>query len=347
MNEENQPPSTAKFAKKKVFRKKESREISIDHMVQGIKKGDRMALSRGITLVESQAKRHRDLANNLVHELLPNAGNSLRIGVTGVPGAGKSTWIESFGKKLVDLGNRVAILAIDPSSTLSGGSILGDKTRMEQLSHHPNVFIRPSATAGTLGGVHRMTRETIVLCEAAGFDRIIVETVGVGQSEVVVRGMVDFFMLLALTGGGDELQGMKKGIMELVDAVIVNKADGNNKEHAIRGAAEYKQLLHYVHPATPGWETKAFACSAIEGFGMDDVYQMTQQFYDETLENGVLKERRAGQSLDWMKQMIHNRLLDDFLQENNRSKKLKDLQLQVKSGDITPAQAVEMLFLKE
>ncbi len=336
--------SQQKRLKKRVFKKIDNDEWSIEDLAQSIINGDRKALASGITLVESRANKHRKRAAQLIQLLLPNTGKSIRIGITGVPGAGKSTWIEAFGKNLVQEKHKIAVLAIDPSSSLSGGSILGDKTRMEELSHHQNVFIRPTPTAGTLGGVHRMTRETMLLCEAASYDIILVETVGVGQSEVMVRGMVDFFLLLALTGGGDELQGMKKGIMELVDAIVINKADGDNKVRATKARNEYRQLLHYLQPATKGWQTTAITCSATKGEGIVEIWELIERFIEEISESGVMEDRRKSQSLDWMKQMIHDRLFDEFMNRDGRKEELRRLKEGVIVGEVSPTEAVETLF---
>ncbi|WP_240732943.1 methylmalonyl Co-A mutase-associated GTPase MeaB [Jeotgalibacillus sp. S-D1] len=330
--------------KKRLFKKAEQTELSIDLLASAIQSGDRKSLAQGITLVESKAVHHRKKASQLVQQLLPGTGNSIRIGITGVPGAGKSTWIETFGLKLAEEGHKIAVLAIDPSSSLSGGSILGDKTRMEELSHHANVFIRPTPTAGTLGGVHRMTRETMLLCEASGYDVILIETVGVGQSESMVRGMVDFFLLLALTGGGDELQGMKKGILELVDAILINKADGDNISKAKKAKSEYRQLLHFLQPATKGWTTSAYTCSAHTGEGIEEAWMLIKTFVQKTKENGVFDSRRSSQALDWMNQMVIDRLFDDFMHHPGRKEELADLKSRVLNGSLSPTEAVEMLF---
>ncbi|KIL45919.1 methylmalonyl Co-A mutase-associated GTPase MeaB [Jeotgalibacillus campisalis] len=333
-----------KHKKKRVFKKKTNQEVPLDSLAQQLLNGDRKALAQSITLVESRSQNHRKQASELIQRILPAAGKSIRIGITGVPGAGKSTWIESLGKILIGKELKIAILAVDPSSTLSGGSILGDKTRMEQLAHDPNVFIRPSPTAGTLGGVHRMTRETILLCEAAGYDVIIVETVGVGQSESTVRGMVDFFLLLALTGGGDELQGMKKGILELVDAIVINKADGDNRRKANQAKGDYRQLLHLLKPATEGWETSAYTSSAITGDGIEEVWKVIMHFKEETQKSGVFEKRRSSQSLEWMTQLMMDRLFNEFIEQEGRKEQLSRLKEQVLSKKLTPADAIEKLF---
>jgi len=316
-------------APKRIVRRKER---TVEEYVQGVLAGDRTMLAQAITLVESNAARHMDLAQQVLNELLPHVGRSIRIGITGVPGAGKSTFIEAFGTFLCEQGHHVAVLAVDPTSSLTGGSILGDKTRMETLARNPRAFIRPSPSGGALGGVHRKTRETMMLCEAAGYDIILVETVGVGQSEFVVRGMVDFFLLLALTGAGDELQGMKRGIMELVDAIVINKADGDNKEKAKAAQNEYNQFLHYLRPATPGWETKAYTCSALLGEGIADMWRVIQTFVETTKRSGVFFDRRRQQQKDWMHAMIKEYIETRFFADPIVKEKLPMLENSVISG---------------
>ncbi|KAF0994586.1 methylmalonyl Co-A mutase-associated GTPase MeaB [Geobacillus sp. TFV-3] len=328
-------------APKRVVRRKER---SVEEYVQGVLGGDRTILAQAITLVESNAARHIDLAQQVLNELLPHVGRSIRIGITGVPGAGKSTFIEAFGTFLCEQGHRVAVLAVDPTSSLTGGSILGDKTRMEALARHPHAFIRPSPSGGALGGVHRKTRETMMLCEAAGYDIILVETVGVGQSEFVVRGMVDFFLLLALTGAGDELQGMKRGIMELVDAIVINKADGDNKEKARAAQKEYNQFLHYLRPATPGWETKAYTCSALFGEGIADMWRVIQTFVETTKQSGVFFDRRRQQQKDWMHAMIKEYVETRFFADPIVKEKLPMLENSVISGAKPVTAAVRELI---
>ncbi|MDZ5712100.1 methylmalonyl Co-A mutase-associated GTPase MeaB [Jeotgalibacillus haloalkalitolerans] len=329
--------------KKRVFKKKVQEQIHIPELAEKIISGNRGYLSKGITLIESSAAHHREKANELMQELLTYTGNSIRLGITGVPGAGKSTWIEAFGKTAVSKGYKIAVLAVDPSSTLSGGSILGDKTRMEFLAHHPDVFIRPSPSSGTLGGVARMTRETILLCEAAGYDLILVETVGVGQSEGIVRGMTDFFLLLSLTGAGDELQGMKKGIMELVDAIVINKADGSNKDQAIQTMHDYNQILRFLTPATKDWKPRAYTCSALYNEGIEEIWDVINHFIDETKKNGEFDKRRSRQAVDWMNQLVQIRLNETFF---DREKKIlmKNLEKQVKQNEISATEAVDLLF---
>ncbi|NYE04941.1 LAO/AO transport system kinase [Bacillus niacini] len=327
-----------------VFQKRKSMEPTIEALVDGVLARNRGQLARAITLVESNAEQHFHKAQELLQKLLAHSGKAIRIGITGVPGAGKSTFIEAFGTYLCDLGLRVAVLAIDPSSSLSGGSILGDKTRMEQLSRNPRAFIRPSPTAGKLGGVHRKTREAMLICEAAGFDVILIETVGVGQSEVIIRDMVDFFMLLVLTGAGDELQGMKKGIMELADAVLVHKADGSNKEKAEQTRKEYSRILHFLQPATKGWASKAYTCSSITGEGIKEVWDVIKDFEEKGKSSGVFAERRKGQQRDWIYSLITDQLHYSFFHHPEVKLKLPQLENEVMAGEKTAATAVDILF---
>ncbi|KGM46203.1 methylmalonyl Co-A mutase-associated GTPase MeaB [Neobacillus niacini] len=330
--------------KNTVFQKRKSMEPTIEELVHGVLTGNRGQLARAITLVESNAEQHFHKAQELLQKLLAHSGKAIRIGITGVPGAGKSTFIEAFGTYLCDLGLRVAVLAIDPSSSLSGGSILGDKTRMEQLSRNPRAFIRPSPTAGKLGGVHRKTRESMLICEAAGFDVILIETVGVGQSEVIIRDMVDFFMLLVLTGAGDELQGMKKGIMELADTVLVHKADGANKEKAEQTRKEYSRILHFLQPATKGWASKAYTCSSLTGEGIKEVWDVIKDFELKGKSSGVFAERRKGQQRDWIYSLITDQLHYSFFHHPEVKLKLPQLENEVMAGEKTAATAVDILF---
>jgi LAO/AO transport system kinase len=341
---QEQAGQTASIQKNIVFRKRRSQEPSIEELYQGVLSGDRSLLARAITLVESNAEQHFQKAQALLQKLLVHSGNSIRIGITGVPGAGKSTFIEAFGTYLCELGLKVAVLAIDPSSKISGGSILGDKTRMEQLSRNPKAFIRPSPTAGKLGGVHRKTREAMLICEAAGFDVILIETVGVGQSEVIIRDMVDFFMLLVLTGAGDELQGMKKGIMELADAIIVHKADGPNRPIAEKTRKEYNRILHFLQPATKGWATKAYTCSSITHEGIDVVWKVIQSFEQSTKDSGVFTDRRKGQAKEWLYSLITDQLHYQFFSHNGVKDLLPKYENEVIAGETTVATAVEQLF---
>ncbi|MDP4169383.1 MAG: methylmalonyl Co-A mutase-associated GTPase MeaB [Bacillota bacterium] len=326
------------------FQKRATSAPTVDQLQKGVLNGERGFLARAITLIESNAEHHFHEAQSLLQKLLPYSGQSIRIGITGVPGAGKSTFIESFGLYLCSLGLKVAVLAVDPSSSISGGSILGDKTRMEQLARNPLAFIRPSPSGGKLGGVHRKTREAMLLCEAAGFDVILVETVGVGQSEVIIREMVDFFMLLVLTGAGDELQGMKKGIMELADAVIVHKADGINKVLADQTRLEYNRILHFLQPATKGWETKAHTISSLQNTGIAEMWGAIKKFESIGKKSGLFEERRKAQSREWMRSMITDQLLFTFFHHPDVKQKLPRLENEVISGEKTAASAVEILF---
>lgn len=288
------------------------RDPDPDALAAAVLAGDRVQLARAITLIESEAPRHEPLAERLVQLVLPFAGGSKRVGITGVPGVGKSSLIETLGCWLCQRGHKVAVLAVDPSSSLTGGSILGDKTRMENLSRMPGAFIRPSPSGRTLGGVARKSRETLLLCEAAGFDIIIVETVGVGQSETAVRSMVDIFILLALAGAGDDLQGIKKGIMELADLIAVTKADGDNIQRARRARAELAQVLHFLHPATEGWTTPVLTCSAHTGDGIDRLWAEVTRFFDEGRAKGWIARRRHEQLRDWFRALLEEAVLRQF-----------------------------------
>jgi LAO/AO transport system kinase len=288
------------------------RQLSVEEHVEGVLNGDRTILARTITLVESNSAAHMEKAQEVLKHLIPHTGNSIRVGITGVPGVGKSSFIEALGTFLCDREHKLAVMAVDPTSSVTRGSILGDKTRMENLSRNPRAFIRPSPTGGTLGGVTRKSRETILVCEAAGFDVILVETVGVGQSEVTVRSMVDFFLLLMLTGAGDELQGIKKGVIELADALLINKADGENKLRAQTARSEYNRALHYLAPATEGWKTRAYTCSAMTGEGIENIWDVIQTFRQQTGDSGVFDKRRKNQTLDWVYSMVEEHLRSRF-----------------------------------
>lgn len=287
-------------------------ELSVADYVEGIIKGNVTILSRAVTLVESVNPAHHALAQEVIEKCLPYSGNSLRIGISGVPGAGKSTSIDIFGMHELEKGGKLAVLAIDPSSERSKGSILGDKTRMERLSSHPNSFIRPSPSAGSLGGVARKTRETIILCEAAGFDKVFVETVGVGQSETAVHSMVDFFLLIQLAGTGDELQGIKRGIMEMADGIVINKADGSNIEKAKLAAGHFRNALHLFPAPESGWEPKVLTYSGFYGLGIEAVWTMIHDYFAFVKKNGYFMHRRNEQSKYWMYETINEHLRDSF-----------------------------------
>ncbi|MDR0971840.1 MAG: methylmalonyl Co-A mutase-associated GTPase MeaB [Bacteroidales bacterium] len=292
------------------YKKKE--DLSVENFVLGILNGDRTILSRAITLVESSRWDHQKKAQEIIENILPHAGKSIRVGITGVPGVGKSTLIDVLGKQLTSLGHKVAVLAIDPSSQRSHGSILGDKTRMEALSTDENAFIRPSPSAGSLGGVAKKTREIILLCEASGFDVIIVETVGVGQSEIAVHSMVDFFLLLQLANAGDELQGIKRGIMEMADAIAINKAEGENKEKAILAQGQYKNALHLFPIMESGWIPQVLTCSAYSKEGIDKIWEVINQYVIATKSNGYFYKKRNEQNLNILDQSIETQLKESF-----------------------------------
>lgn len=332
-------PHTAKPHKKRP-------SLSIDEYADGVLNGDRAVLGRAITLVESNSRDHIDQAQELLKRLLPHTGRSIRIGITGVPGVGKSTFIESLGNFLLERGKKPAVLAIDPSSSRTGGSILGDKTRMECLGRDSRCFIRPSPSGGTLGGVARKSRETMLVCEAAGFDVILIETVGVGQSEITVRSMVDFFLLLMLAGAGDELQGIKKGIMEIADALCINKADGDNKKHAETARSEYERALHYLQPATQGWYTHAYTCSSVTGEGIGRIWEIIEDFERQTKKSGIFESRRKSQTLDWVHAMINEQLLKLFYRHPDVSGDLPQIEKAVLDGSMPPTSAVTELFKK-
>jgi len=308
-----------------------------DTYIQGVLSCDRRLLAKTITLIESSRPEHKKLAREVLNKLLPHMGKSVRIGITGVPGVGKSTFIESFGSHVIDQGHKLAVLAIDPSSTQSGGSILGDKTRMEKLASDSNAFIRPSPSGGTLGGVASKTRETMLVCEAAGFDVILIETVGVGQSETAVSSMVDFFMVLMLSGAGDELQGIKKGILELADSIVINKADGDNREKAEKAKSQYEAALHFLTPRRTWWNSPVMTCSALEGRSLDAIWSMIGRFADKMKDANEFHRNRKRQSVDWMWGMIDEGLKDLCMSHPSVKKALPDIVSKVERGMLEPS----------
>lgn len=320
------------------------RRLTVDDYVAGVLAGDRAILARAITLVESNSRMHEAQAQEVLTRLLPHTGKAKRIGITGVPGVGKSTFIETFGCQLVERGHKLAVLTIDPTSARSGGSILGDKTRMEKLCVAPNAFIRPSPSGDNLGGVARRTRETMLLCEAAGFDTILIESVGVGQTEIALRSMVDFFLLLLLPGAGDELQGIKKGIVEMADLVLINKADGDNRLRAEHARADQDAALHYSQPATPGWKTEVALVSGLTGEGLPETWERIERFYAELGSKGVVAKRRQQQTLEWLNDLIHDELRRRFDRDPRVIAKLPELRDALLRGETTAVRAANALL---
>jgi LAO/AO transport system kinase len=318
--------------------------LAADQYIDGILAGNRVILSRAITLVESLLPSDRTLASEVVQKLLPYSGKSVRIGITGVPGVGKSTFIENFGQYLTQKGHKVAVLAIDPTSQRTKGSIMGDKTRMEVLSHDPNAFVRPSPSGQTLGGVAQKTRESMLLCEAAGYDIILIETVGVGQSETAVRDMVDFFLLLLLAGAGDELQGIKKGIMEMADALVVHKADGDNITKAKLARLDYQNALHLFPPQENQWFPPVLLCSSLQKTGHEEIWETILTYQKQTQENGFWEDNRRRQKLEWMKTYLHDYLIQQFMQKEGRIQQIEILERKVLADQLTPIQAVHELL---
>lgn len=339
----DQPPSVNLKAAQHFIRKKKT-ILPAQEYISGILDGNRTILSRAITLIESHRPDHASIAQEIITGCLPDSGHSVRIGITGVPGVGKSSFIEVLGRLFTKEGKKVAVLAIDPSSERSKGSILGDKTRMEQLSNDPDAFIRPSPAAGTLGGVARKTRETMILCEAAGFNVIFIETVGVGQSETAVHSMVDFFLLLMLAGAGDELQGIKRGIMEMADTIAITKADGNNVRASDLACMEYRNALHLFPPAENGWSPKVITVSAREKLGLDTLSGIFAEFFDHVNANGFFEKQRMEQSKHWMYTTIQEQLLDGFYHDPAISRRIKELEKKVMEGRITSFQAAVRLI---
>ena len=313
------------------------KRLSLEKYVEGVLQGNRMILARAITVVESDLPSDGELAARMLDKLLPHSGRSRRVGITGVPGVGKSTFIDALGMHLIrDCSENVAVLSVDPSSPISGGSILGDKTRMERLAVEPEAFIRPSSSRGHLGGVTRRTRESILLCEAAGYRNILVETVGVGQSETSVRSMTDFFLLLMLAGAGDELQGIKRGIIEMLDGMAITKSDGDNKHKTERARVEFANALHLFPTSADGWVPPVLTCSALNGEGIAEIWQMILNHKKQMEENGFLERRRSRQSMEWMNELLMLGLEESFRTDPAVASRFPQLQEEVRRGEITP-----------
>jgi LAO/AO transport system kinase len=327
--------------------KKTGKELhkALDY-VEGIRSGNRMILSKAITMIESSLPGHQAIAQEIVDQCLPHSGNSIRIGITGVPGVGKSTFIETLGSMLTTQGHKLAVLAIDPSSEKTRGSILGDKTRMEKLSADPNAYIRPSPSAGSLGGVARKTKEIIILCEAAGFDTLFVETVGVGQTETAVHSMVDFFLLLMLAGAGDELQGIKRGIMEMADMIVINKADGANTDKAKLARMEFANAIHLFPPTASGWIPEVDVCSSTTGEGVGKVWEVIVKYRELTGNNGFFKENRLNQNRNHFFSTLHENLFSRFYSKKEVNQSISRLEKEVLSGRMTPFSAAQQLLDK-
>jgi LAO/AO transport system kinase len=320
------------------------KRLSVEDYAAGVKSGDRAKLAQAITLIESRKPEHQRHAQDLLLELTPDCGRSVRVGISGVPGAGKSTFIDTLGTNLTKAGHKVAVLAVDPTSARTGGSILGDKTRMAKLAVDDNAFIRPSPTSGTLGGVTRTTRETIMICEAAGFDVILVETVGVGQSEIAVAEMVDFFLVLLIAGAGDELQGIKKGVLEVADMIALNKADSGNETKAKASAAEYQHALRIITPKDKDWIPPVVTVSALHNIGLDDLWARIMQRHQQLTASGGLDALRKRQQVRWMWTMVEDRLTAKIKSHPGVKAMVPELEHSVATGELTPALAVERMF---
>jgi len=337
-------PSVSEDSVKRFLKNKKKRSLSVLQYVEGILKGNITTLSQAVTLVESSKPEHQEIAQEIIVKCLPFSGNSVRIGITGVPGVGKSTFIEAMGKHITSKGQKLAVLAIDPSSERTKGSILGDKTRMEDLSIDPMAYIRPSPSAGSLGGVARKTREIIILCEAAGFNHIFIETVGVGQSETAVHSMVDFFLLLMLAGAGDELQGIKRGIMEMADAITINKADGNNIEKAGLARIQYQNALHLFPAAESGWNPKVLTCSAYMKTGISEIWETIDEYLTHVKSNDYFQHRRNEQSKFWMYETINEQLRNNFYQNEKIKALMAESEEKVLKEEISSFVAAKKLL---
>jgi LAO/AO transport system kinase len=348
MSGKSDTPSDSHGSVNPEFHIKKSEQKTIEEYTEGIRAGDRSMLSQAITLTESSRPDHQSMSEEILEQCLPYTGQSVRIGITGVPGVGKSTFIEALGKNLTEQGESIAVLTVDPSSSRSRGSILGDKTRMPFLSSHPDSYVRPSPASGTLGGVAGKTRETMLLCEAAGFSTIFVETVGVGQSETAVQSMTDFFLLLMLPGAGDELQGIKRGIMEMADLIAINKAEKENQQAAKQAKLEYKNALSLFPPHPSGWKPPVLTCSALENEGIREIWQQIENYFEIVRKSGFFEKNRKEQAVYWMHETIENRLRQSFYQHPHVRNKISEIEQNVAAGKITPVKAAgELLTLTQ
>ncbi len=323
---------------------KQRSELTLQDYAEGVRSGDRVMLARAITLIESKREEHHALSQELLQSLLSDTGKAYRVGITGVPGVGKSTAIDQLGTNLTASGHKVAVLAVDPSSTRSGGSVLGDKTRMPRLAQDESAYVRPSPTSGTLGGVTRKTRETLALCEAAGFDVVLVETVGVGQSETAVAEMVDFFLALMLPGAGDELQGIKKGIIEIADMIAINKADGDNVTRAKTAASVYRAALNIIASTSPNWSPPVITISGLENLGLDEMWNAIERHRKTLTRSGEYEERRQAQAVKWMHDMLEDRLKASLRANQKVAMRLPEIEAQIRDGKLTPALGVEEIL---
>ncbi len=337
-------PSPINEAAVRAYKRKKPQPLSREEYVEGIKSGNITILSKAITLIESLRESDNELAQAIIEDCMPHSGNSVRIGITGVPGAGKSTFIEALGKHLTNNGEKVAVLAIDPSSTVSKGSLLGDKTRMETLAVDPNAFVRPSPSAGSLGGVAKKTREIIILCEAAGFGVVLIETVGVGQSEVAAHSMVDFFLLLMIAGAGDELQGMKRGIIEMCDAMVINKADGDNVIKAMAAKTQYENALHLFPPKQGGWTPRVLTCSSINKTGIDEIWKLVSQYCDTMKKNGFFRAKRDEQKNQRFFDSVNEELFNSFYNNHEVKRLMPEIKERLKNKNLNSYQAAREIL---
>ena len=320
--------------------------FNINEFVDGILSSNISYVSKAITLVESTKQEHQEQAQQIINAIIKHSGNSIRVGITGVPGVGKSTFIESFGLEVIKHGHKLAVLAVDPSSKISKGSILGDKTRMEQLAVHPSAFIRPSPSSGSLGGITKKTKESIIICEAAGYNYILIETVGVGQSETLVHQLTDFFLLLMLAGAGDELQGIKRGIMEMADAIVITKADGTNADKAKMARSEYANALHLFPPTESSWIPEALTCSSLESKGIKEVFEMIEKYRRHTITNNYFYKKRQFQNKQWFHQTVNDLIIEQFYSDASIKNKILKIESDIENNLINPYEALKSIFKK-